>query len=70
MLWKSKDLSDENMKPPGVLFDVCGTFSLRNGGFGKNVIIFDADIISSVSVDNKEKILMSNARVRQYYINC
>ena len=35
-------------------FDRRGTFSVGNG-FGKNVIIFGADMISSVHVDNKKK---------------
>ena len=30
-------------------------FSLRNGSFGRNVIIFGADMSSSVHVDNKIK---------------
>ena len=35
-------------------FDNHGTFSLSNvSGFGKNVIIFRADMSSSVHVDNK-----------------
>ena len=32
-----------------------GTFSFPTGGFGKNVIIFEADMSSSVHVDNKKK---------------
>ena len=31
------------------------TFSIPTGGFGKNVIIFGADMSSSVHVDNKKK---------------
>ena len=31
------------------------TFSIPTGGFGKNVIIFEADMSSSVHVDNKKK---------------
>ena len=36
--------------------DVRGTFSLSNGGIGKNAVIFGADMSSSVHADNKEKI--------------
>ena len=37
-------------------FDVHGSFSLAAGsGFGKNVIIFGADMNSSVHVDNNKK---------------
>ena len=32
-----------------------GTFSFPTGGFGKNVIVFEADISSSVHIDNKER---------------
>ena len=38
----------------GVSFDVRGTFSLPDGGFGKNIVIFGADMSSSVHVDNKK----------------
>ena len=36
-------------------FDVKGNFSFSTGGFAKDVIIFGADMSSSVYVDNKEK---------------
>ena len=39
-----------------ILFDVPGTFSLPNGGFGKNVEMFGADMSSSLHVDNKKRI--------------
>ena len=47
-----------------ILFDVCGSFSLLNGGFSKNVIIFGGDVSPSVYIDNKKGIF------RQYYIDC
>ena len=41
----------------GIGFDNQGAFSLSNSsGFGKNVIIFVADMSSSVHVDNKIRI--------------
>ena len=47
--------------------------SLSSGGFGKNVVIFDADMRSSVHVNNNNKkdilILGPNAIIRQYYFN-
>ena len=43
----------------GISFDTCGTFSLSNGGIGKNVLIFDADMSSSVHVDNKKRYVNS-----------
>ena len=39
----------------GIGFDSCSEFLLPDGGYGKNIIIFGADIISSVPVDNKGK---------------
>ena len=42
----------------GISFDVRWTFSLLNGGFGCNVIIFGADMSSSVYIDNKKNILI------------
>ena len=39
-----------------ISFDTRETFSLSNGGFGKNVLVFDADMSSSVLVDDKKKI--------------
>ena len=40
----------------GIGFDVSGSILLSNGnGFGKNVIIFHADMSSSVHIDNKKK---------------
>ena len=41
----------------GVGFDASGNFSLSNGSeIGKNVIIFDGNMISSVYIDNKKKV--------------
>ena len=38
-----------------ISFDIHGTLSLSDGGgFGKIIIIFDADMSSSVHVDNKK----------------
>ena len=40
----------------GTGFNACESFLLFNGsGFGKNVIIFGADMISSGHTDNKKK---------------
>ena len=37
----------------GIGFDSRSKFSFTNGSIGKNVIIFGADISSSVRIDNK-----------------
>ena len=40
----------------GIGFDACGSFSLPDGsGFGKNLIIFGADMSSSAHVNNRKK---------------
>ena len=40
----------------GIGFDSCGSFSLPDGsGFGKNLIIFGADMSSSAHVNNRKK---------------
>ena len=51
----------------GIGFDTLGSFSLSDGGeFGKNVMIFSADMSSSRHADN---IKGSNASVGRYYID-
>ena len=43
----------------GVVFDSSSEFLFTDGSMGKNVIIFGADISSSVHDDNKKKIKVS-----------
>ena len=44
---------------PIIGFDALGNVSLSNGiGFGKNVILFGADVSSLVHIDNKKKFLL------------
>ena len=55
-------------------FDRRGTFSVTVV-FGRNLIIFGIDMSSFVHVDNKGKDILilggrSDARIRQYHINC
>ena len=57
----------------GIGFDTSRSFSLSDGSvFDKSVIIFSADMSSSVHINYKKKYLTSwqrsNARVRQNYI--
>ena len=42
-----------------ISFNACGTFSLLNWSFGKKVLIFGADMSSSVHIDNKKRYLNS-----------
>ena len=46
-----------------VLFDMYETFSLTNGGFGKNVVIFDAYMSSSMHDDNNKKYILILGKV-------
>ena len=39
----------------GIGFDRRSSFSFPSGGFGQNVLIFGADMTSSIHVDNKKK---------------
>ena len=39
----------------GIGFDRRSSFSFLSGGFDKNVLIFGADMSSSIHVDNKKK---------------
>ena len=52
----------------GIGFDRRGRFSFPGGGFGQNIIIFRADMNSSIHIDNKGKDInirnRSNTKVR------
>ena len=58
-LTKNPDPDNRSYSGYGISFDVHGTFSLTNGKFGTNVVIFGADMSSSVHVDNKKGYLNS-----------
>ena len=55
-LTKNPDPDKYSYSVYGNSFNVHGTFSLPNGGLGKNVLIFCADKSSYVHIDNKTKI--------------
>ena len=54
-LTKNADPDKHSYSGYGIGFDVCGYFSLPDCNAGKNVIIFGADMSSSVHIDNKGK---------------
>ena len=56
-LAKNSDIDLYKYSGYGVGFDRKGQFSFGNG-FGRNVIIFGADMSSSVHVDNKKKYIL------------
>ena len=54
-LVKNADIDKYKYSGYGIGFDMKRTFSFPTGGFGKNVVIFGADMSSSVHIDNKSK---------------
>ena len=65
---KNADVDKYKYSGYGLAFDKRGSFSFPGGGYGKNVIIFGADLNSSSHIGNKGKDInirnRSNARVR------
>ena len=54
-LTKNADIDKYRYSGYGIGFDRRGSFSFPGGGFGQNVIIFGADMSSSIHIDNKKK---------------
>ena len=54
-LTKNADIDNYKYSGYGIGFDRRGSFSFPSGGFGHNVIIFGADMSSSIHIDNKKK---------------
>ena len=57
-LTKKDDLDRCKYSGYGVGFGLKGTFSHPSGGFGKNIIIFGADMSSSVHANNKTRSIL------------
>ena len=55
MLTKNADLDKYKYLGYSIVFDSRSKFSFEVGSFGKNVIIFGADVSSSIHIDNKNK---------------
>ena len=53
-LMKNADIDKYKYSGYGTGFDMEGTFRFSAIGFGRNVIIFGADMISSERIDNKK----------------
>ena len=56
-LTKHPDFDEYKYSGCGIGFDRRGKFSVGNG-FGRNCIIFDVDVSSSVHVDNRKKYIL------------
>ena len=52
---KNADIEKYKYSGYGIGFDRRLSFSFPNGGFGQNVLIFGADMSSSIHIDNKKK---------------
>ena len=54
-LTKNADIEKYKYSGYGIGFDRRSSFSFTGGGFGQNVLIFGADISTSIHIDNKGK---------------
>ena len=54
-LTKNADIEKYKYSGYGIGFDRRSCFSFTSGGFGKNVLIFGADMSTSIHIDNKKK---------------
>ena len=73
-LTKNTDIDKYGYSGYGIGFGKGSSFSFPGGGFGENIIIFRADMSSSVHIDNKKKGFINswkrtNTRIRTY-ANC
>ena len=73
-LTKNADIESYKCFGYGIGFDRGSSFSFTGGGFGQNVLIFGADMSTSIHIDNKKKRHIStwkrtNTRIRKYF-NC
>ena len=55
-LTKNADIDKYRYSGYGIGFDRRSSFPFPGGGFGQNIIIFGADMNSSIHIDNKGKI--------------
>ena len=54
-LSKNADIEKYKYSGYGIGFDRRSSFSFTGGGFGRNVLIFGADMSTSIHIDNKKK---------------
>ena len=57
-LTKNADIENYRYSGCGIGFDRRSSFSFPSGGFGQNVLIFGADMSTSIYIDNKKDILV------------
>ena len=61
-LTKNTDIEKYKYSGYGIGFDRRSSFSFPSGGFGQNVLIFDADMSTSIHIDNKKKDILVHGR--------
>ena len=61
-LTKNADIEKCKYSGYGISFDRRSSFSFPSGGFGQNVLIFDADMSTSFHIDNKKKDILALGR--------
>ena len=71
-LTKNADIEKYKYSGYGIGFDRRSSYSFSSGEFGQNVLIFRADMSSSIHIDNKGKKYIStwkrtNTRIRNYF---
>ena len=54
-LTKNADMEKYKYSGYGIGFDGRSSFLFLSGGFGQNILIFGADMSSSIHIDNKKK---------------
>ena len=55
---KNADIEKHWYSGYGIGFDRRSSFSFPGGGFGQNVLLFGADMSSSIHIDNKKKYIL------------
>ena len=65
-LIKNADIEKYRYSGYAIGFDRRSSFSFPSGGFGQNVLIFGADMSSSIHIDNKNKDILVFGRGRKY----
>ena len=70
-LTKNADIEKDKYSGYGIGFDRRSSFSFPSGGFGQNVLIFGADMSTSIHIDNKKRHISTwkrtNPRIREYF---
>ena len=69
-LTKNADIKKYKYSCYGIGFDRTSSFSFTSGGFGQNVLIFGADMSTSIHIDNKGKDILVLGRGPTQGLDC